>query len=1132
MPFPPVHLTSLAALAHRLPATCWLAAALQGDAQHWAELPVWWVDGDLELAALELCAQPSGNPPGEWQAPLPAAALPATAAHPEGALLWVNGHLHVQGALTTAMAGATAADTPQPVHALVMGDARVDSAVLQGVHLHVQGDLAVQTLLWSDGAPGGLTVLGQCTAQVGLFTRGNTPHWNKPPRLEFALQDPPCASDAQPTHPHPHRGAADHETLGLLLPPHCLAADNAGTGSLAQLLDHAAVLRTAKAQQPLTQPTAMVHALLPQPPTPGLFTDETISAANILAAVRSPVIAHKEHTAAGWFGQTDFALCRQHVDADGDARDDSVFITVWKQWDFYLAVDHPERHRGWLGAALATLQGVLKRGRQHPPSPSAPPGMPPTAATKAASADPLTLLYRPYHQGEPGHWQALLPPEASGASSASGATDAEAAKEPSNAQAWQACQQAWRGVLDYVRKGTAQARARYPLWAQVQAEITPARLEALTSGPLFTDHYNDWWDAEKNGFWAGQLWIGARQPCLHEGEPWGRAFKLSWQNGEDAPNDPPDDAHAAYQLDLDEAREGPPQVRVQYTQRQSESRSPIPPCAADHLARLLRLYRQAQAHIESRSAALDSSGPQAAVPTLPLLAMPPLAHDLPDTAVFGPEGMECSGLWQSRGQDYVHALRAQLLGMQSPLGNPLAEGTVSAATEQAGIKSPFHMADDTPDRPEDPRTPWADAVLQLARTVHQQADGELSARFRQRFAFAPDALAAHAYRAGQATGPALLLDGGGDATPDSAPNPGRVLVRTLKAANGQGQDGDQGQHQWWLLQGLQAQPLPDLHGTGRSVNRQCFARCDGTHITTHTGWDGPVMARFALPQGNEGIPPALGLAAGAAGQACDELIPFNNGQRVLLRNSTGVYLLTPDAVQRLHPLQWDEDGPYTWAKNQQAHPDGNRLRLHMVHMALSADEHYIAVGDQDSAHTVLNAQALDRAEVQVLARYAPLSAYPCHTTFTHAPSTHESSTLLASACHLYTGSTGVASVQFLGLPTQAAKGDLALQPIQTHWRIEASAAVAGLVVLGDANGTLHGLDNAGQALWHHHMGGAVAAIDLAPDGSTLIATSHSGYLVLLQRVDTGPDPYAIGNSDYTEVGRWLFWRDEPAPLHW
>ncbi len=1053
--------------------------------QAWADLPVWWVDGDLNLSALNLGLSESAK--GHWRLPLPAEAVISPHKHPQGALLWVNGHLQLQGALSSD-------DTDAPVHLLVMGQAEMECALLDGQQLHVQGDLMVRTLCWGDGAVGRLTVLGHLRAQAGLFTRGYRTAFNQQPHGDFWWQE------ASPLE----APASDAEALALLLAPECLHRDTAPDTRLADVLNRPALLHAARTGQSLTQPTAMVHALLPPLPTPGLFTDESLSAANLLAAVRSPVIAHKEHTAAGWFGQTDFSLCRQHVDADGDARDDSVFITVWKQWDFYLAVDHPERRRGLLGTALATLQGVLKRGRRHPPSPSAPPSGPSTASTKAAFADPLTLLYRPYHQGVPGDWQALLPPDAA---------SADAAHPPSNTQAWQACQQAWRGVLDYVRKGTAQARARYPLWAQLQAEITPARLEALTSGPLFTEHYNDWWDGEKNGFWAGQLWIGARQPCLHEGEPWGRAFKLSWQNGEDAPGDPPDDAHAAYQLDLDEAREGPPQVLVQYTQRQSESRIPLPPCAADHLARLLRLYRQARAHIENRSAALQASGPAATAPALPLLATPPLPPNLPDTAVFGPEGMECSGLWQSLGQDYVRAVRAHLQATQSPVDGTLPGGNAPAAG-QASLPSPFHMADDAPALPEDPRTPLADAVLQLARAVHQHADGELSARFRQRFAFAPDAFAAHAYRAGQATGPALLLDSG--------PNGTRVVVRTVQS----------GQPQWWLLQGLQAKPLPGLHGAGRSPNHQCFARCDGTHITTHAGWDGPVIARFALPQGNEGIPPALGLAAGAAGQACDELIPFNNGQRVLLRNSMGVYLLTLDAVQRLHPLQWDEDGPYTWAKNQQACPDGHMLRLHMVHMALSADEQHIAVGDQDSAHIVMHTQASIQAEARVLACYAPLSAYPCHATFTHAAFPHGSTTLLASACHLYAGSTGVALVHSLGTPMQPARGDLALQAIQTQWRIEASAAVAGLVVLGDANGTLHGLDDTGQALWRHHIGGAVAAIDLAPDGSTLIATSHSGYLVVLQRVETGPDPYAIGNSDYAEVGRWIFWEDHAAPLHW
>ena len=53
-----------------------------------------------------------------------------------------------------------------------------------------------------------------------------------------------------------------------------------------------------------------------------------------------------------------------------------------------------------------------------------------------------------------------------------------------------------------------------------------------------------------------------------------------------------------------------------------------------------------------------------------------------------------------------------------------------------------------------------------------------------------------------------------------------------------------------------------------------------------------MIARFTLPRGNEGLPPQVQVSAGPLGQRCDDIIPFNDGLRVLLRNPTGVYLLT------------------------------------------------------------------------------------------------------------------------------------------------------------------------------------------------------------------------------------------------
>lgn len=1057
MAFPSVKLTTLASLAHRLPAACWLAQRLEQAPERWVTLPVWWVEGDLDMVALDLVTTLSSD--GQWLPPLPSTALDGSAPHPDGALLWVDGHLRLQGALTGGWhTPASAAEPSSPaVHALVMGDAQVHCAMLRQAKLHVEGNLSVHTLLWGDGAPGGLTVLGQSTAQVGLFTRGYAPQWNQPPSFDFTLQDVDPAGDSALWQP------ADHETLGLVIPPQYLDADNAGTGSLAEMLNAPALVQAARAQQPVTQPTAAVHALLP--PVPSFFQDESISVANIRAAVQSPLIAPKQFTAEGWFGQTDFSLCRKHVDSDGDARQDSVFITVWKQWDFYMGVDSPEPAQGWLGGGWSRLQRLFKRhGGQYPVV---------LNARSTGSTPGLVVLYRPYAQGVPGAWAPLAWGDEDGADPA----------------AQRACQQAWRGVLDYVRKGTAQARAHHPLWTALHEEITPARLTALTSTPLFTERYNDWWDSEKNGLWVGQFWMGARQPCLHQGEPWGRAFKLSWKNGDDGPGDAPDNAHSAYQIDIEEAREGPPLLRVAYSQRQSEPRTPIPPGAADHLARLLRLYRQAQTHIERLTAAMAHEAQPPQHPAAQLLTVPPLAPDIPDNAVFGAEWMQRSDQWQTTGQAYAQQARAQLAAADAP---PLQAMEHAAADTDLSL---FGAAADAMPALDDPRAADAEAVLQLAREVHRHADANLAARFRQRFAFAPDALAAHAYRAGQPAGPVLLLDDD------------RAVVRVA-------QGGAHGTH-WWLLQGLQATVVEGLHGAGRSPNRQCFAKFDGHQVTTHAGWDGPVITRLHLPHHAKAARPGT--------VESDEILPFNDGLRVLWRDATGVYLLTPDAAQQLYPRAESDE-----AADAPEHPDVQVPQAQpLLHMALSPDERFIAVGDQGGQHLLLNPRG------EVLGRWAPLSACAHHATFTH-----DSTRLLAHSCHLYTGRTGV-----LHLPPKGTGGSLhahpsfpgaaALQPFHRHsWRVDATATLRGTVIEGDAAGYLHALSDDGQLLWHHHIGGALNALDTSPDGTTIVAASHSGYVVWLRQLGAGMDPFAISTSPYTETGRWIFWQGEAQPLHW
>lgn len=1037
---PTARLCPLADVAHRIPPDCWIAERLKQNPAALADETALWITGSVQWPALHLDAPLTrGNLLRQWLQDLPDG--PGNASVPRAPfLILVDGDLRIDGALTSA-------DTDGTTHLLVTGNAHVHHAVIGGQLVCVQGALHVDELLWGHHSHGELRVYGGLQARVAMFTNEYHLHIEGPERVAFLLDE---------VRGIPHRAAFSREILGAVFAPEFHDGVDAGEDGLSAMLNRRQVVAAVRAGHSAVRSSADIDA--DQPLAHDLCADNAISVENILAVVRTPVIAHKEHKAYGWFQQTDFSLCQRHVDDEGDPRDDNVFITVWKTWDFYLSVEQVPAPRNWLERLFAKVW-----------------------RSAVPTTPQRTLLYRRYTLGKPGDWQVLAPPT-------------DTLNDP---HAWKACEHAWRGVLDYVRKAVGQHRARYPLYQRLQATLTAKHIEVFTSLPVFAEQYNDWWDSDRNGYWEGEVWVGARQPCMHDGEPWGRALKYSWRNGDDAPGDEEDNAHSAYQINVDEAREGPAVADFTYTQRQSDSRAPLPRCAADHIARLLRFHGLVEARIRARqeqalASEAEARGIKAAVQ---LLTTPPLAADLPDAAVFPPELLTLSEQWQADGRGYVATIRAHQRTGDAPAG---AEADEDANDD--GEDADHNL-------PEDPRKTAAPTVLQLARVVNRWADEDLAARFRQRFAFAPDAYVERADKAGGFMGPVFILDDG------------RVVARVGAGYNDAAH--------WVSLHGTQRTPLPAIRGLGRSPDRRCFAQSDGQQVTTHQGFGGPVIARFALPQGHEGLPAHLHMVSEPLSQRCDELIPFNNGQRVLLSNPTGVYLLGAQGahggVQRIHPQTFDERGPYTWPKNQSDRKQGTVLALDMLHMALSPDERHIAVGDQDSAHILLNADG------KLLRRYEPLSSYPHHATFSH-----DGAQLLANSCHLYRGCTLAAPLDD-ALPALAVGNDDETQeapPINTQWRVYASATLPGMLIAGHAHGYLHAVDDTGQNLWHHHIGSTISAIDVSPDGSTMVAASYGGYLVMLERLETGMDPYSIGTSPYVETRRWLFWNDEAAPLCW
>lgn len=1046
---PAARICSLAEVAHLLPPDCALAERLREGTNSLDEATAIVITGPWRCPELHLPDMlGQGSPLRHLLDPETQSSALRTLV-----LILVEGDLDIDGALT----GHD--DDGEPPCLVVLGSARMHNLILCEASLHVRGDLVVQDLLWGDGISTALQVHGHLQARVALLADAFQVQMASTMHVEFLMDEVSGV---------PHLAEFSSEIVDAVFPLEFHDGINAGEKGLGLMLDRDSVIAAVRAGTNATRTSEEIHTLLPIDTS--LCPGGALTAEHLLQLLRTPLIAHKEHTASGWFKQTDFYLCRRHVDAEGDQRADNVFITVWKTWDFYISVEHVPEAKGLLARWTA-----FRQRRTIPTHPE------------------LTVAYRSYTDGQPGEWGVL------------GGMDApDVVADPAQAEARAACQNAWRGVLDYVRKAVGQHKAHYPLYQQVQAELTARHVEDFTSLPVFTERYNDWWDSENNGHWQDEVWVGARQPCMHDGEPWGRALKFGWQNGSPAHGDY-DDAHSTYQIDVDEARNGPALVEFTYAQRQSEARVSVPRGAADHWTRLLRFYRLVQArlhdaHEQAQAREAEARRIEAAVH---LLAVPPLASDVPDAAVFPVELMTLSEQWQASGAAYVAAIRSHQLANDARLSRA-GDGDEQEETEKDGDEKAAAQQNNAP-LPSEPRKDAAPTVLQLARVVNAHGDGDLSERFHQRFAFAPDAFSQCANDAGRFVGPVIALDDG------------RVLARI-------GSPYEDDTH-WVAVHDVRHTPLTALQGLGRSHDRQVFAQSDGQQVTTHRGFEGPVIARFDLPRGNEGLPPHMAVGAGPEAQRCDEIIPFNDGQRVLLLNPTGVYLLTvagsSAAVKRLHPQSFDEDGPYTWPKNQasdETDDEGDAaLSLAMLHMALSPDERYIAVGDQDSSHILLDVHGT------VLAEYDPLSSYPHHAVFSH-----DSTRLFANACHFYNGCTLSVS-----LPPRDASADADGMPLlDSQCRVYASATQPGLVILGSAHGYLHAIGDDRQRLWRHHIGSTISGIDISPDGNTLWAASYGGYLVQLERSEAGMDPYSIGTSPYVETSRWIFWKDEATPLRW
>lgn len=310
--------------------------------------------------------------------------------------------------------------------------------------------------------------------------------------------------------------------------------------------------------------------------------------------------------------------------------------------------------------------------------------------------------------------------------------------------------------------------------------------------------------------------------------------------------------------------------------------------------------------------------------------------------------------------------------------------------------------------------------------------------------------------------------------------------------------------------------LEQVECFGMCPQRRYFAwgRADGIQLTD--GWNGPQVASFPWPAAHANLPAGVELED-TGRPAPTSLIPFPDGRRVLLVSADGIFVLAADGATRL--LRSLEDIQQDLAEGVAI--EDLSIGLSMEHGAVSPDGQWIAVGEQSGMHLVFDAQ------LQRVAQIGPASEYPHFAHFNQ-----RGDRLLFNACHFYGGaSLGVAVADLPGLSTDFYSDDPRTPVLQEGARVYAAASRGDEFIIGDAYGYLLAVSETGEERWQHYIGSTLTAMDISPDGKTLVAATYAGIIVKIALDDGRPD-WQIGTGEHHETRRWLFWKDFAKPLLW
>ncbi|WP_159023667.1 hypothetical protein [Formosa sp. L2A11] len=285
-----------------------------------------------------------------------------------------------------------------------------------------------------------------------------------------------------------------------------------------------------------------------------------------------------------------------------------------------------------------------------------------------------------------------------------------------------------------------------------------------------------------------------------------------------------------------------------------------------------------------------------------------------------------------------------------------------------------------------------------------------------------------------------------------------------------------------------------IDAVGKSKQRNVFAMASNNTIVTTQGWEGDIIAIFNLDKTKN-----IGIT---------ELIPFNDGLKILLVSSDGIYIISNDAEHMIHPVLDLEDDE--WDSS-----------IDMENATLSNDNNYIVVGDQCYDHRILDANGTQIGDI------GPQSSYPDFCLFSK-----NDDQLITNSCHFYNGVTiGVDTSNLKDISITAYEESEDYTTIDDGMRVYCGVATSKYYILGDVYGYIKAVDAKGNCIWKYFLGSTITGITISDNEKTLWVGSALGMLHKLQLDKGFRDTHTIGTGKHYEEFRLVLWKDEPI-MRW